>query len=490
MDDRAVRSVPWWADCHRRMTGLREQPRPRIVAARPSTARLTSTVGSYHWLPRKGIFLTGIEASDPVVDGIRRDQLREARDFRVHGRARLENIRRLGIRWLRFGPPYSQVHRGPGSYDWRLWDLVVQTCQELDIEILADLVHFGLPTWLHAQTPDQPYWQNAAMPSHVAAYAAAVARRYPSLRYFTPINEPFVTAWFSARIGLWNEQIARPWTDDRAFVRAASLAARASILARRAIWRVWRDEHRPGAPIFLQNDSFEEAIAVPGSGREAEVDRFNLARFVALDLAFGHRDTELRDYVLGEGLPTDAYEWFMQAGSTDNTLLGIDHYPWCVHTYVADGITHDGPSSPSRLVPIVIAYAERYGMQDRLLHTEVNGPPSCATALCRRTYQDIATLRRLGYAVHGMGWYGDEVQVGWQDQLSGPNRYAEYPVGLFRNGQPQPVATVFGRLARQGLPHIAAGPAPWSDHPGAGGRSLDGLVSQHTRVRPGGMAAD
>ncbi|MBV9172462.1 MAG: family 1 glycosylhydrolase [Chloroflexi bacterium] len=414
-------------------------------------------------LPGKGIFLTGIEASDPVVGGIRRNQLREARDFTLYGRERLENIRALGIRWLRFGPPYSQVHLGPGSYDWELWDTVVQNCAELGIHILADLVHFGLPDWLHADTPHQPYWQNPSMPSHVAAYAAALARRYPSLRYFTPINEPFVTAWFSARLGLWNEQIARPWTDDRAFVCAAANAARACILARQAIRRVWQTQNRPGSPVFLQNESFETAIAVPGAKREEEVRRFNLARFVALDLAFGHRDSELHDYVLGEGLSAEAYEWFMRAGSTDDTLLGIDHYPGCVHTYGADEITHDGPSSASQLVPLVVTYAQRYAMQDRLLHTESNGLPNCAAAICERTYHELAMLRRMGYAVWGMGWYGDEVQVGWQSQLSGPDGHAEYPVGLFRHGQPQPVAGVFRRLARRGLPPIATAPALRSD---------------------------
>lgn len=407
-------------------------------------------------LSTRGIFLTGIEASDPVVDGVRRDQLREAHDFLVHGGERLRNIRRLGIRWLRFGVPYSQVHLGPDQYDWQIWDRVVDACAELGIEILADVVHFGLPAWLHADAPEQPYWQNTSMPEQVAAYAAALARRYPSLRYFTPVNEPFITAWFSGRIGLWNEQIARPWTDDRAFVRAAANTARLSIRVRRAIREVWRADGRPGAPVFLQNESFEEATAVPGAGREEEVRRFNLARFVALDLAFGHPDPELREYVLGEGLDAEEYEWFMRAGDTQGTILGIDHYPWCVHTYAADGILHHDATMPSRLVPIVRAYADRYGLRERLLHTETNGPPEYAELLCRRTYDDICTLRRLGYAVHGMGWYGDEVQVGWQGLLSGPDAHREYPVGLFYKGQAQTVAGLFRRLAHQGLPPVTA----------------------------------
>jgi hypothetical protein len=403
------------------------------------------------------MFLTGIESSDPMIDGVRRDQLREAHDFTVHGHTRLQNIRRLGIRWLRFGPPYSGVHLGPNAFDWRTWDFTVEACSRLGLHIIADLVHFGLPDWLHAGTPSHAYWQNPSMPEQVATYAEALVRRYPDVRCFTPVNEPFVTAWMSARLGVWNEQISRPWTDDHAFVRAAANAARAMIVIRQAIRRAWRETQRPGAPVFVQNESFEEAIAGPGSGRLEEVRRFNLARFVALDLAFGHDDPQLRDYVLGEGLPAEEYAWFMEQGDTEGVLLGIDHYPACVHTYERDRIVHHDASSPSHLVPLVRLYADRYGMADRLVHTEVNGPPGNATMLCQRTYDELVALRSLGYRIGGMTWYGDEVQIGWQDLLTGPNAHAEYPVGLFHHGHAQPVARLFRTLARRGFPSQTEG---------------------------------
>jgi hypothetical protein len=241
-------------------------------------------------------------------------------------------------------------------------------------------------------------------------------------------------------------------------VRAAANGARSIIAIREAIRRVWENSSRRGSPVFLQNHSFEEAIAMPGAQRDKEVERFNLARFAALDLAFGHRDPRLREYVLGEGLSAAQYEWFMQAGNTQDTILGIDHYPGCVHTYAAEQIIHHDPTMPSHFVPLVRTYADRYGLQDRLLHMETNGPPAVADLICRRTYDEIGVLRGLGYAIHGMGWYGDEVQIGWQTLLYGADRFREYPVGLFYRGERQPVANMFSRLARRGLPPIG-GPA-------------------------------
>src|SRR5688500_16466064 len=78
------------------------------------------------FLPKQGIFLTGIEGSDPHVDGVRRNQLQEAHDFYANYEQRLTAIRRLGITWLRFGPPYSQVHIGSDQYDFAFFDRVIE----------------------------------------------------------------------------------------------------------------------------------------------------------------------------------------------------------------------------------------------------------------------------------------------------------------------------------------------------------------------------
>lgn len=410
----------------------------------------TETIRIVAKLPQRGIFLTGIESADPFVDGTRRNQLREAEDFYLNYEKRLQRIRDLGITWLRFGIPYSEVHIGPNQYDFTFVDKVVAKCNELGIEIIADLLHFGLPDWLHHRKGEGPYFQNLYFPIEFARYAQTFAKNYPTIKYYTPVNEPFVTAFLSAKLGLWNEQLhGESWKDDRYFVRASANIAKAAILARKAIDQVWQEERRTDEPLYIQNESFELAMAMPGSNREAEARQFNLRRFVLLDLILGHADLAVEEYLYEQGLSKAEYAWFMKEGKSTRTILGIDHYPWCVHEYHADKTVDHDVSKPYRLFELIQEYWERYPLP--LLHTEVNGKPENAVKLCQETYDILSRLRSEGYPVLGIGWYGDEVQIGWHVVMRGPQAYEEYPVGLYYKGVLQPVGQLYAELAQKGM---------------------------------------
>lgn len=411
----------------------------------------TETIRLVAQMPQRGIFLTGIENADPFVEGTRRNQLQEAHDFYVNYEKRLERIKELGINWLRFGPPYSTAHLSKDQYDFSFTDKVIKKCEELEIELVADLLHFGLPDWLHHQDPDAPYFQNLYFPVEFARYAATFAASYPQIKYYTPVNEPFVTAFISAKLGMWNEQLyGRDWQDDRYFVRAAANISKAAVMARKAIEQVWVDQKREGEPVFVQNESFELAVAMPGSNREAEAHQFNLRRFVCLDLILGYRDEAIKKYLVSQGLPEAEYEWFMAEGSTKKTILGIDHYPWCIHELHADKSVDHDISKPYKLFELIQEYWERYPLP--LLHTEVNGLPEHAEKLCQETYDVLARLRQEGYPVLGMGWYGDDLQVGWHVLMRGPQSFEEYPVGLYYKGEPQPVSKLYAELSKNGFP--------------------------------------
>jgi beta-glucosidase/6-phospho-beta-glucosidase/beta-galactosidase len=400
-------------------------------------------------LPPQGIFLTGIENSDPVVQGsVRRDQLQEAYNFYDNYEQRLERIASLGIKWIRFGPRYSQVHTSRGHYDFNFTDKVMQKCRELGLVVVADLLHFGLPEWIHSDNPEFQYFQNGQFPIEFAAYAKEFTLQYPQVQYFTPVNEPFVTATFSTKYGMWNEQKRTDWHDDYSFVRAISNISRAAILAREEIEKVWKESHRPNMPLFIQNDSFEKAISHQGA-RQDEVSWFNLKRFAALDLIFGKQDRTMKKYLLSQGMNEEEYGWFMEHGSKKNSVLGIDHYPTCIHTYTAEKIVDHGPDAPSELYSLSVEYYRRYHIP--LLHLEVNGWPDYATSLCLQTFDTLARLKKEGFPVVGMSWFGDEYQVGWHHGLVGPKSYEETPVGLFYKGELQPVGEMFKELLRVGL---------------------------------------
>src|SRR3546814_9454773 len=73
-----------------------------------------------------------------------------------------------------------------------------------DIIPIVDLCHFGVPDWIGN-------FQNEDFGRLFAGYAADFADRYPWVQLYTPVNEMFICAMFSAKYGWWNEQM----TTDR-----------------------------------------------------------------------------------------------------------------------------------------------------------------------------------------------------------------------------------------------------------------------------------
>jgi beta-glucosidase/6-phospho-beta-glucosidase/beta-galactosidase len=181
-------------------------------------------------------------------------------------------VKGLGLRHLRYGPPYHRVHTAPGAYDWAFVDDVFAELRRLDIVPIVDLCHFGLPDWLGD-------FQNPDFPTHFAAYARAFAERFPWVQLYTPVNEIYVCAKLSALEGLWNERRR----NERSFVTALTHLCRANLLAIREILAV-----RPDA-IFIQSESAEHFHAGATDDACRDRTRFeNERRFLSLDLVLAH----------------------------------------------------------------------------------------------------------------------------------------------------------------------------------------------------------
>ena len=202
-------------------------------------------------------FATGIENSYPTLpDGTRVDQMAQC-GHDARWEEDFGHVREMGLGMLRYGPAYYRTHVAPDRFDWSSADAPMHLLRALDIEVMADLCHFGVPTWLGG-------FQDPAFPVLFASYARAFARRYPWVRYYTPVNEIFVCAQFSALLGWWNECLQ----GEAAFVRAMRNLCMANELAIEAILG-----ERPDA-IFVQSESIEHFHAL-GRVAHAEADRLN-----------------------------------------------------------------------------------------------------------------------------------------------------------------------------------------------------------------------
>src|SRR3954469_4406533 len=216
-------------------------------------------------------FATGIENSAPTINGGRErvDELEKC-GFDQHWRTDFQIVLELGAQFLRYGPAIHRTWLGDGRYDWAFADETFADLKAKDIVPIVDLCHFGVPDWIGN-------FQNPDFPELFARYAGDFARRFPWIQLYTPVNEMFICATFSARWGWWNEQLK----SDRAFVTALKHIAKANVLAMHAILAA-----RPDA-MFVQSES-SEYFHADSPQAIARAERFNAERFLALDLNYGH----------------------------------------------------------------------------------------------------------------------------------------------------------------------------------------------------------
>ena len=270
------------------------------------------------------MFSTGIENSYPVItlpDGTRKrvDEMEKCGHY-ARWREDFQLVKETGISFLRYGPPYYRAHAGPGRYDWSFADETFQALRELDITPIADLCHFGVPDWVGD-------FQNPDWPQHFAEYAGAFAARFPWVRYYTPVNEIFIAAEFSALFGWWNERRK----SDEAFVRALKNLCKANVLAMRAILK------RQPRAIFIQSES-SEYFHPDNPKCQAVADSYNERRFLSLDLTYGyHVNVKMYLYLTDTGMTREEYEWFGENHVKASCVMGNDYYVTNEHLVKEDG---------------------------------------------------------------------------------------------------------------------------------------------------------
>jgi len=366
---------------------------------------------------QKFLFCTGIENSYPTIVNkqgkrVRIDQMEKCGHYE-RWREDFRLVRELGLEYLRYGPPYYRIHTGPEQYDWTFVDETYNELRELGIKPITDLCHFGLPDWIGN-------FQNREWPELFAQYAGAFAARYPWVRLYTPINEIFITALFSAKNGWWNEQLKT----DRTYVNALGNLARANILAKKAILRAQPDA------IFIESESTEYFHPLEPKARSL-ADALNERRFLSLDLCYGH-DVSAATYLYltDNGMTRDEYEWLMNEGSTLKPfcVMGNDYY-WTNEHYVnAKGkITTSGEIFGYYV--ITKQYYERYHLP--VMHTETNlRDERKAPVWLRKQWENMLRLRDDGVPIIGFTWYSLTDQIDWDVGLR-IERNKVNPLGLY-----------------------------------------------------------
>ncbi len=347
------------------------------------------------------MFATGIENSYPTIrlpDGStkRVDEMQKSGHYDCWEKD-FELVRELGIDFLRYGPPYYSTHVAPGKYDWEFTDATFRRLKEMNITPIVDLCHFGVPDWIEN-------FQNPDFPQYFAEYANAFAKRFPDLQLYTPVNEIFIAAMFSAQYGWWNERLH----SDKAFVTALKHLCKANVMAMHAILQVQPDA------TFIQSESSEYFHAMDPSA--VPLARFlNQKRFLSLDLTYGYPlNVTMYEYLLANNMTRDEYLWFTNNQVKARCIMGNDYYVTNEHLVFPDGLTQASGEIFGYYV-ITSQYYKRYKLP--IMHTETNiKMPACREWLLKQ-WANAHRLRHDGIPLVGFTWYSLTHQVDWDSAL-------------------------------------------------------------------------
>jgi beta-glucosidase/6-phospho-beta-glucosidase/beta-galactosidase len=373
------------------------------------------------------VVATGLECSAPIIQGgLRRDELLLT-DHWNRVEQDLDLVVDLGITHLRYGVPFHIVAADRRGFDWTWTDGAMAALRERPIEPIVDLLHFGIPD-------DLSGIGDPGLPERYEAYVRAFVERYPWVRWYTPVNEPSITALFSAHKGWWNERTR----SDEAFVAALANVVSCAIRATQIVREV-----QPGA-VFVQSDACEsfrpsEPLAV------ALADHIQDRGFLGFDLTYGRSPSpKMIAWLLQNGLSRSRLDWFLEHGSPDGAIVGLDYYPLNERLVTPTG---EEPQDERRgFGAVARLFHERYGLP--MMLAETNTRTEVATEWLRETWNEAVALVEDGIPMVGYCWYSLTDQVDWDTCLREANGTIN-SVGLVDlERQRRPVSFLYEDLAR------------------------------------------
>jgi beta-glucosidase len=375
------------------------------------------------------LFGAAIDSACPTLSSGRRIDEMDRSGHYARWEGDFARARELGARALRYGPAYYRVHVAPDRFDWDVCDEPLRALRTLGLTVVADLCHFGVPSWLGG-------FQDPAFPVLFAEYARAFARRYPWVRHFTPIYEIFTTASQSALLGRWNECLR----SEGAFVRALRNLCMAHELAVEAILAERRDA------IIVHHESLAHFHP---AGREADFDarRWNAFKQLALDLTLGlELDPGMSTFLHAHGVTSNDLTFFRERRATRQRWIGTRYDPRCERRLASTGrfLTQRRGLG---FAALAAGLHERYGMP--LAYGASYEKPERAEPWLREQWHDLLALRAQGVPVLGFTWHSLVDRTEWRGASIAPSA-EPHSIGLLDLARDvRPVGSAFAALASQ-----------------------------------------
>lgn len=249
----------------------------------------------------------GIECTINRVNDRYFDQLDYAGHY--HRNGDIDLFGELGLNKIRYPILWEKHEPQQGEeIDWRYTAERLAALRSKNLDVIAGLVHHGSGP-VHVNMMDDSFVNG------LAAYAAKVARRFPHINYYTPVNEPLTTARFCGLYGIWHPH----QSNDESFCRVLINECKATVLAMAEIRKV-----NPGAKL-VQTEDLGKVHSTPLLKYQADFE--NHRRWLAFDLLSGKVNPKhiLWNYLTGSGIKPYELHFFI-ANSCKPDIMGFNHY--------------------------------------------------------------------------------------------------------------------------------------------------------------------
>ncbi len=222
----------------------------------------------------------------------------------------LERMLEPGFKKMRY-PILWEKHEPEENVDidWSWTEKQLDTLKNNNTDVIAGLVHHGSgPAFTDLLDEQFPY--------KLARYAKKVAKQFPWIEYYTPVNEPLTTARFSGLYGLWYPHSK----DDLAFARMLIHELKGTVLAMQAIRLI-----NPSAKL-VQTEDLGKTYSTPALDYQARFE--NERRWLTFDILSGrmNREHALWNYFIDTGIKESELVFFLENPCPPD-IFGFNHYP-------------------------------------------------------------------------------------------------------------------------------------------------------------------
>ncbi len=365
------------------------------------------------------LWATGIEDTFIIEPSKRTGRILDEYELTGHYQRWREDISlmaSLGVSCARYGIPWYRVQPSRGKWDWSWPDQTFDLMLEKGIEPIVDLVHYGVPAWLEGGLLDRDF------PERMAEYGARVAERYRGrIRWYTPLNEPRINAWYAGMLGWWPPH-KRGW---KGFTNVLLSLCRAICLTHRALKDVDPEivcVHVDPADLYFTKDP----------SLQHEVEMRQQVVFLALDLLTGR---------VSQGHPL--WKWLLDFGHSESAIqmissiavipdvIGINCYPLFGQKEVLRSgnriVTRNRYADGHLLENLAAKYWQRYGLP--LMTSETASLGSKRSNWLAQSVEAVKSLREKHVPVIGYTWWPLFSIVSWGYQ-HGSKPMEDYIVDL------------------------------------------------------------